>query len=240
MAETDMPQTGTQQDNASALNSLHLGLRFLNEENLREAAVHLEAAAVLGLAEGQRRLGTLLLQKGERFEAAQWTLRAAKQGDLEAQACLAALYESGWGVPSNIVKAAKWYRRAADRGHAKSQGVLGTYYEEGWGVPRDVSLAALYYRKAAMQGLATAQCDLGRLYERGDGVPKSLSAARRFYHLAAEQGDADAMFFLGRLHHTEGTNFTAAVQWCRMAADFGSTEAEGLLPALLMERRNRD
>jgi len=57
-------------------------------------------------------------------EAAQWYLKAAKQGVKEAQFRLAQMYSKGKGVPQDDEAAYAWYKVATHLGHKKSNAAL--------------------------------------------------------------------------------------------------------------------
>ena len=80
------------------------------------------------------------------------TLRAAKQGDAQAQTNLGLMYANGRGVRWDDAEAVKWYRQAAAQGHAKAQYNLGWMYEYGRGVRQDRALAQEWYGKACQNG----------------------------------------------------------------------------------------
>jgi len=82
-------------------------------------------------------------------QAAQWYTRAAEAGFSRAQYNIAAMYETGDGVPQDYVKAAEWYQKAAEQGHGLSQNYLGTLYHQGKGVPQDFVKAYMWYNLAA-------------------------------------------------------------------------------------------
>lgn len=48
-------------------------------------------------------------------------IKAAEQGNIEAQYHLALCYDKGEGVTPNSTEAAKWYLKAAEQGLAKAQ-----------------------------------------------------------------------------------------------------------------------
>jgi len=52
-------------------------------------------------------------------------IKLARQGHVDAQYQLAAMYRSGRGIKKNHDKAAYWYRKAAEQGHVKAQYNLG-------------------------------------------------------------------------------------------------------------------
>ena len=103
-------------------------------------------------------------QKNEKNEEAfEYYLKAARQGDAEAQYNLGVCYRKGYGVEKNLTEAVKWLRKAADQGLADAQCMLGLCYELGGGVKKDLSEAVKWYHKAANQGHAQAQDMLRKL-----------------------------------------------------------------------------
>jgi len=52
------------------------------------------------------------------------TLKAAEQGDADAQNYLGWMYSHGSGVPENKVEAVKWYRKAAEQGDSDAKQAL--------------------------------------------------------------------------------------------------------------------
>jgi len=52
----------------------------------------------------------------DQAEAAGWFLKAAVQGNVDAQFNLGVMYEFGEGIVVNFTEAARWYRKAADQG----------------------------------------------------------------------------------------------------------------------------
>lgn len=120
-------------------------------------------------------------------------LKAAGQGDVNAQFNLGWMYAEGRGVPRNYKQAVYWYSRAARQGDASAQFNLGMMYDKGEGVARDDQQAAHWYAKAAEQGLAVAQYNLGIMYDRGQGVVQSFQQAYLWLSLAAAQGLEDAV-----------------------------------------------
>ena len=126
-------------------------------------------------------------------EAMQWYLRAAEQGDAEAQYTLGLAYSIGRGVAEDDREAVQWFREAAEQGHAKAQFGLGAAYASGRGVIEDDREAVQWYRKAAEQGYAEAQLRLGVLYTYSEGgVLEDYVQAYAWINLAAAQGHETA------------------------------------------------
>lgn len=66
------------------------------------------------------------VQQNDRL-AAEWILKAAQQGLVEAEIFMAALYDSGVGVSLSTSTADQWYRKAADQGNGTAKAILGGY-----------------------------------------------------------------------------------------------------------------
>lgn len=95
--------------------------------------------------------------------AADWYLKAAKQGNTDAQYNLGAMHEHGVGIPVNYVQAARWYRPAAESGDIDALSNLGVLYEKGQGVKQDKILAmALYNVSVAYDNKGNSQAARNR------------------------------------------------------------------------------
>jgi localization factor PodJL len=124
--------------------------------------------------------------------AAQWFMRAAKQGLPPALYRLGSFYEKGQGVKKDLNKARQLYLQAADKGNAKAIHNLAVLYAEGIDGKPDYTVAGQWFRKAALRGVADSQYNLGILYARGIGVDQNLAESYKWFALAAAQGDQDA------------------------------------------------
>lgn len=172
-------------------------------------------------------------EKGEYKQASRIFRSAAAKRNVEAQYCLAFMYEKGEGVNQNTEKAMRIYRSAADKGYAEAQYNLACMYEEGRGVEKDAKEAAQLFRLAAEQGHSDAQYNLALLHRNGEGVQRDNKEAIRLYHLAAEQGNPDAQYNLAMMYR-EGTedierNDKEATRLLRLAAAQGDADAQELL-----------
>ncbi len=127
-------------------------------------------------------------------------IKAAEQGDADAQFKLGWMYEAGQEVAQNDSTAVEWYSKAAEQGSADAQFNLGWMFEKGRGVLQSSNKAAEWYRMAAEKGHEIAQFNLGLMYEEGSGVEQNDSTAVEWYRKAAEQGDAAAQFHLGWMY----------------------------------------
>jgi len=125
-------------------------------------------------------------------KAADYFMRAALQGQADAQYNLGILYDKGLGVPKDPVRAAIWYHSAAEQGHASAQLNLGLAYASGSGVEQNFGEAVRWFRRAAEQGNVTAQYNLAALYANGKGVETSDGFAYAWFSIAAAAGDQEA------------------------------------------------
>lgn len=120
-------------------------------------------------------------------------LRAAEQGDSEAQFWLGVAYEQDWFGTMDDVLALKWYRKAAEAGDPDAQVELGQRYADGDGVEQSYKLAAEWFRKAAehfpdLGGAGQGRYRLANLYMDGLGVPKDYVQAYFLAQPGAPQG----------------------------------------------------
>ena len=162
----------------------------------------------------------------QQFAAA---LKAAEQGNIDAQFNLARMYSDGEGVAKDSTKAFEWYSKAAELGLSKAQFNLGWMYFRGDGVTEDAAKAAEWWRKAAEQGHADAQVNLGLMHTSGGGVAIDPAKAADWYRKAAEGGNATGQFFLGVMYMSgQGVakDSLKAAEWWRKAAEQGHASAQ--------------
>jgi hypothetical protein len=69
--------------------------------------------------------------------AFQYTLQAAEQGYVPAQAAVGLLYAVGKGVQQDYAEAGRWWVKAAEGGHVRAADHAANLYRNGEGVPRD-------------------------------------------------------------------------------------------------------
>ena len=123
-------------------------------------------------------------------QAVKQYMKAAEQGDANAQYNLGRCYADGEGVEKDQKKAVYWYTKAAEQELARAQNNLAICYENGEGVERDMKKAVYWYTKAAEQGHARAQKILGNIrlwYDMGEGVEKDqYKAVNNVTYLSTE------------------------------------------------------
>ena len=108
------------------------------------------------------------------FEATQWYLAAAQQGDMEAQRGFAELTNEPF-------EKMKWYGAAAEQGDHISQASLAHLYLNGPEQLQDVQAGLTWLRAAAKNGNRRARLSLGDLYKMGRYVEINLVASYALY-----------------------------------------------------------
>ena len=78
-------------------------------------------------------------------------LKAAKNGNSDAQFALGCMYQNGQGVQRNFMEAAKWYLKSAQAGNPNGQYLIGLSFKEGSGVPKDTIESYKWIHLAAEQ-----------------------------------------------------------------------------------------
>lgn len=170
-----------------------------------------------------------------KLAAEKWYLKAANQGDPEAQYALAKMLIIGDGIPQDIVSAIAWLNKSAEQGNPQAQNMLGDCYYKSFGVPGDHITAFNWYQKAAIQGLAEAQKNAALMYFMGYG---NLSEAITFLQSAASKGIPDAQSRLGLMYENgEGVpkDISKALYWYYKAANQHDSQAKNRLQTLHIE-----
>lgn len=118
--------------------------------NERLAEVIERAARADAIA--QERLCRHHMDAEDYAKAHDWCLRAARNGDAEAQYIAGWLSYYGKGTPLDYGAAFKWYRKAALNGDTRAMTFLGLMYRKGLGVERDPDRALSWYERAVEEG----------------------------------------------------------------------------------------
>lgn len=88
--------------------------------------------------------------------------KSAEQGDVKAQARLAAMYLLGSEVDKDEQQAFEWFLKSAQQGNVEAEMIVAAMYERGLGVKNDIKLATQWYEKAAAKGNTTALALTGK------------------------------------------------------------------------------
>ncbi|MES2212965.1 MAG: tetratricopeptide repeat protein, partial [Pseudomonadota bacterium] len=142
-----------------------------------------------------------------------WIRRAAKQGVLDAQTTLGAMYENGIGVEVNRDEAERWYQIAAKRGDAAAMVGLGRLYRLQASADGSKQREAVgWFERAADLGDPQAQYYLGKMYLVGAGVPQDRDLALAHFVTAAEHDYADAYVALTEMYAQGGNLHSKALE----------------------------
>lgn len=123
-------------------------------------------------------------------------LKAAEQGDAEAQYQVGLIYIYGNDEPKDAEKAFEWMSRAAAQNVVPAMRELGIMYASGEGTEPDLGRAVQLLSDAADNLDPGALYHLGLMYEKGIGVPLDMQKSVRLLAYAASMGypgaDVDA------------------------------------------------
>ena len=132
------------------------------------------------------------LGKDQRSNCIPWFLKAAAQGNAEAQA---AVGELGKYYPnSELLKSVdpvEELRQSAEQGNLDAQFQLARRYQTGHGVPKDLTEAFKWMQKAAQHSqddgsrANDVRYRLALMYEKGEGTERNLQKAYQLYQEAA-------------------------------------------------------
>ncbi|MDB6026112.1 MAG: Sel1 domain protein repeat-containing protein [Verrucomicrobiales bacterium] len=177
-----------------------------------------------GEASAQRDLGKFYNDHGNIEEANVWYVKAAEQGDAEAQRIMGIRYTFGQGVERDMKEAGKWFLLAAQQGDVIAQRELGKVYGDQWKYTESNE----WYLKAALQGDAEAQRILGLRYTIGQGVASNREEAVKWFTMAANQGDPVAQRELGK-YYGEKWQLPESNEWYLKAASQGDIRAQHMM-----------
>ena len=230
------------------------GMNYYTVQQYESAVKQFAAAANLGHAEAQNRLGLCFAEgkgvKQDDAEGVKWFRKAAEQGIAESQYILGCAYLKGaGGLPVDLEEAAKWLEKAVKQGNTDAQKVLDSIKDvvKLFGAAKKGDSEAMFklsatflagnneteavkwLKKAAEQGNVQAQVTLGACYDDGKGVSEDAAEAVKWFRKAAEQGNASAQFLLGAAYCTGkgvSKDEAEAVKWYRKAAEQGNASAQ--------------
>jgi len=128
-------------------------------------------------------------------KAFSWALKAAEQGEPNAQDLLGELFFNGIGTEINKELAELWFKKAAKQGIAAAQDRVGDYYYERG----EEETAIFWYSKAAHGGDIDSMNSLGNHYRKNGLHQEAFS----WYKKAAEAGNLLAQLMVG-VYYREG------------------------------------
>jgi TPR repeat protein len=129
-----------------------------------------------------------------------WDVKAAEDGDREAQFKVAETYQHGSSVvQASMPAAAKMYEAAAKQGHLEAARRYAHCLLDGNGVDKDAAAAVEWFGIAAEGGHVDAQFQLGLCYHAGTGTAKDLDLTIKWLQKAGEQRNVEAQYRLGMI-----------------------------------------
>jgi TPR repeat protein len=143
----------------------------------------------------------------QRSNCIPWFLKAAAQGNAEAQAIVGELPK--YYPNSELLKSVntiQTLRQGAESGNLNAQFQLARRYQTGDGVHQDLIEAFKWMQMAAQQDqtkssrVSDAIYDLALMYEKGEGVTNNLSEAHDLFLQAAAGHQPDATFRVGQMY----------------------------------------
>jgi TPR repeat protein len=204
-----------QRGNAEA--NFNLGILYEDglgvSQNLAQALLYYETAAINGSFKAQYRLGLLYFVgktvPQDNIKAKRWLTQAAAGGDRDSIEMLEILSGASSSqrdkeflraetahASSDYIQAANIWQRLADDNDTISRTRLAWLYEKGQGVNRDLKRAAVLFRQSAVDGDADAQYALAIMLRTGKGQPKDLQESELWLQRAADLGHRAAALAL--------------------------------------------
>jgi len=207
--------------------SYQTALDAYNSGDFATALIHGKVAGTGGNADAQVMVGHILM-RGEngiidKFDAAKWFLKAAKQGHTDGMVALGELGLTSSGGLSHS-DAVNWLGKASDKGRTDAMRALADIYLKGKGTAPDPEKGRNWLLKAANFGDAFAERRLGDLYFETNAVE-----ALKWYEQAASHADHDAAY-IAAIMYAENfdikPNSKRAAELLAQAADAGIAAAQ--------------
>ena len=131
--------------------------------------------------QAQYDLGIIYWNRKNYSASFKWFLKAARNGDKDAQVALAFQYQVGDGTLKNPWEAFYWYRKSAEQGHKEAQLVLGQLYYLGKGITADEERAAYWIAESYKNGNKDAKkvWDELELWKHTDAVKRIAEKERK-------------------------------------------------------------
>ena len=130
--------------------------------------------------ENSKRVHEQAREKAKERVKAEGYMKAAGQGQKDAQCSLGFMYLEGKGVEQSDEKAVEWYTKAAKQGQKEAQYKLGLLYKNGTVLPltlgraRSRANAVIWLTKAAEQGVQQAADELKAMEAEADAQAVAL------------------------------------------------------------------
>jgi TPR repeat protein len=171
-------------------------------------------------------------------QAAKWYEKAAERGDVVGMNNLGLLYETGRGVPTDLVKAKDLYQKSAEAGNPDAMVNLGRLYALGEGTQKDPNRAFRWFKDAKDFGALDGFYHYALCLEVGFGTSQDKETAFLELQKAISLTNTEAQDFIPHfadvlthfgLMYKNGIgvekSYEQAFQPFKRAADLGSSGA---------------
>ncbi|HXX18586.1 MAG TPA: tetratricopeptide repeat protein [Candidatus Acidoferrum sp.] len=171
------------------------------------------------IAEGFEKLG-MLYDTGEYLppdpvQAVHWLTEAARRGDADAQAEVAAKLLGTNPMTQDFAQGRYWCNELAKRGGVRGVRCMGAIYQRGIGVKADLKEARKWYERGATSYDALSVKALAQMEVNGEGGKVDREAACLEYVSLVHYGDAEAIQSLAALRKEMGPK-----QWKKVQEQF--------------------
>ncbi len=148
-----------------------------NMEKMQEAAALYTEILTQNIWLDYYKAGQIFTKVEQHEKAMECYLKAAEEGNIEAQLYVSRSYMNGQWISRNYTKAAYWYKKAADQGNATACGIIAALYYEGNLIEKNIEAALHYAQKGEYLNNNQSAYILAQMYKEGRGVKKNLKQA---------------------------------------------------------------
>jgi TPR repeat protein/lipopolysaccharide biosynthesis regulator YciM len=197
------------------------------------------ACACLGeSAEPRGKRGDITDLLSQRFGG---VLKAAREGDVVAQRCLAAVYAHGLGVEADRSEARRWATSAAEAGDLQATELLWTLCAAKAAPDSDRKEGFRWLLEAAGRGSPSAQFAAYEAYLSSEAPGLDLVSGYQWLRRAARSGHVEAQNLLGQAYlagFARDRSQWLGLKWLRKAAEGSDVTPGAILRATTKVRQN--
>lgn len=223
--------------------SCKLGLCLINgvgvtNKDPEKGLAYLQEADELNIAEATDQLARLYY-KGQIVEEDKEKsdvlfLKAADNGNKNAQYGLAVSNLFAEGMLQNLPEAYKWLEKAAEQGHQKAIYSLGQVYLEGKGIKKDLVSAYKWFYISALLGNSKSIYQLAVLLLDNKHFKKQEKSGMKWLKKSADMGNVDAEFKIANIY-IDRKEYKIGLKYLEQCALQGKNEALFQLAAVYLE-----
>lgn len=162
-------------------------------------------------------------------KARQSFLKAAEEGNPDAQYYLGMMYLNAVSIDKDPKLAFEWLSAASRRNHPEAMLELARIYQDNKSPKYDDQMSFAFFNKSADAGNPVAKAEVGYYYDNGLYVAKDSEKALQLFKEAAEEGNPIGLYNLGMKYYKgEGIaqDKTKAFECFVKAAKLGDSYAQ--------------